>query len=276
MREIRDIERIHDILFGALCYFDCFCRVHGLTYFLSNGTLLGSVKYGDFIPWDDDVDVLMPRESYNALVSAPNINSNDYRLLCKEKVNTWRMPYAKLSCEQTVVDEGGYEFGADFGLNIDIFPIDNWHPCVAVAKMQSLRSELLKRMLVAANSSGFVTQKTGIKRAILYVWWSIGQKRGYKKLNQSFEKITNNAKRYRSVNVGCVVWTCHMVHEVFPKEMFEETVFLEFRGRDFPTFGGYTRYLDSIYGNWREELPLDRQHSNHTLKVWYKNAQEFV
>lgn len=272
MREIKDIDTIHNLLFEALCYFDDFCRAHGLTYFLSNGTLLGAAKYGDFIPWDDDVDVLMPRESYNALVADTNINNNDYKLLCKEQVETWRMPYAKLSCEQTVVDEGGYEFGARFGLNIDIFPIDSWHPCFPVAKIQSLRSELLKRMLVAANSSGFTTQKTGIKRAILYVLWSIGQKRGHKRINQSFEKVTNNAQRYRSVYVGCVAWTCHMTHEVLPKDLFEKTVYLELRGKKFPTFGGYIHYLDSLYGNWRADLPLDQQHSNHTLRVWCKNA----
>lgn len=271
MREIKEVKEIHDILFDALCYFDDFCCKHEITYFLSNGTLLGAAKYGNFVPWDDDIDILMPRTSYDRLMEMDKITNGQYRLLCKQQEATWRMPYAKLSCENTVIEEGNYDFGEKFGVNLDIFPIDHWHPCMAVAKLQSIHTELLKRMLVAVNGGEFVTEKTGMKRFILYVIWFIGKKRGYENINKSFEKIIKKSRKYISENAGCVVWTCHATKEVLSKSVFEKTVYLTLRGRKFPTFGGYERYLDSLYGKWREELPIEQQHSNHTLKAWWKN-----
>ena len=69
MKEIENIQDIHSILLDSLCYFDSFCKSKGLKYFLGNGTLLGAAKYGGFVPWDDDADILMPREDYDKLVN---------------------------------------------------------------------------------------------------------------------------------------------------------------------------------------------------------------
>ena len=64
MKELTDITQIQAALFQLLVYFDDFCKANNLRYFLSNGTLLGAVKYGNFIPWDDDADVFMPRADF--------------------------------------------------------------------------------------------------------------------------------------------------------------------------------------------------------------------
>ena len=79
MKEIANIRDIHHVLFDLLCYFDDVCRTHGIRYFLSNGSLLGAAKYGDFIPWDDDVDLLLPRQDYDSLMHLTQISSGNTR-----------------------------------------------------------------------------------------------------------------------------------------------------------------------------------------------------
>lgn len=276
MKEIFEINEVHNILYDALCYLDDFCNDNKIKYYLSNGTLLGAAKYGDFVPWDDDVDILMPRESYDRLMQMKEINNSQYRLLCKQQVDSWRMPYAKLSYEETVLEEGSYDFGASFGLNLDIFPIDNWHPCKVIAKVQSLEMELLKRMLVVANGGEFSTNKRGIKRVVLHLIWCVGKKIGHQEVCNMIEQKTQKSKKYRERSVGCVAWTCHATNEVLPKSIFQKTIYLSLRGRQFPVFEGYEEYLDKLYGKWREELPVDQQHSNHAIKVWRKNASELL
>lgn len=273
MNEIGGIKEIHIILYDALCYFDDFCSANNIQYFLSNGTLLGAAKYGNFIPWDDDVDVLIPRDNYDKLMKLTSINNGKYRLLCVEQVPEWRMPYAKLSCEDTIVREGEYSFGVSFGLSVDIFPIDNWSSFLHIARLQSFEGEYLKRLLVCSIGGDFRTNKTGLKRLILKTIWKQGKKIGYAKLQNALLKNAKQSNCNKSKYVGCRAWTCHLYREIFPSEFFDEIVYLDFRDRKFPAIKNYENYLNSLYGNWRAELPIDKQHSNHEIKAWYKDAE---
>ena len=271
MREIHGIQDIHTILFDSLCYFDRFCREHNLRYFLANGTLLGAAKYGDFVPWDDDVDILLPREDYDRLVQLTEINNGSYRLLCREQVPSWRLPYAKLSREDTLIQEGDYDFGVSFGLSVDIFPIDAWSPCLPIAKLQAFRCEVLKRLLICSNGGAFQTEKTGIRRLILKSIWLVGKGLGYQRVLNKITRTVERSKRRKKKYLGCVCWTCHLDNEIFPAEFFETAESLTFCGKPFPVFKNYERYLERLYGKWREDLPPEKQHSNHNVKVWWKD-----
>src|SRR5699024_10515344 len=60
-----DLAEVQKVLVKTLCYVDTFCEQHGLNYFLIGGSLLGAVRHKGPIPWDDDIDVGMPREDYD-------------------------------------------------------------------------------------------------------------------------------------------------------------------------------------------------------------------
>ena len=64
MRKIEDIHELRQIQIGILDSVHHFCEAHGLRYFLSSGTLIGAVRHKGYIPWDDDIDIYMPRRDY--------------------------------------------------------------------------------------------------------------------------------------------------------------------------------------------------------------------
>ena len=68
MRKIETVDELKKIELDILLYFSQFCEKHGLRYFLAYGTLIGAVRHQGFIPWDDDIDIQMPREDYNKLI----------------------------------------------------------------------------------------------------------------------------------------------------------------------------------------------------------------
>lgn len=274
MREISDIKEIQSVLLQILNHFGEICSKNGLKYFLSNGTLLGAVKYGEMIPWDDDIDILMLREDYEKLISLSDIDNQRYRFICHERYPDWRMPYAKLTDTATVLKEGNFNFGLKIGLSVDIFPIDKWHPNKAVATCQAFYTEILKRLLVCSiNENEFQTEKKGIKRLILRSIYNLGQKVGYKKIYNKIDRVVKRSYGYKEKYVGCVSWTCHLLGEIFPKEVFDKTDYTIFAGNQFPIPASYVEYLDSLYGDWRKELPPEKQHSNHNVKVWWKDAE---
>ena len=271
LKEITDIKEIQEVLFDALLHFKKICDKYGLRYFITNGTLIGAAKYNDFIPWDDDADIMMPREDYEKMLSVDEINNERYLLVSKKTVPEWRMPYAKLTDLRTRLDEGGYEFGFELGASVDVLPIDNWHPVLPIARLQAFRCDLLKRMLICDNAPCFDTKKTGVKRVLISLIYKRGKAMGYKRARAKMEKIAlNNASRKAKYS-GCVVWAGHGVKEILPVDAFSDKCILTLRGEEFSAPIGYEPYLDSLYGAWREELPEDKRKSNHNIKVWWKN-----
>ena len=273
MREISDVKELQQVLLELLAWFKAFCEAHELTFFLSNGTLLGAAKYQGFVPWDDDVDIIMPRADYDRLVRMTEIRGGRYRLLCCETTPGWRLPYAKLSDTRTFVQESDYDFGAEIGAFLDIFPIDRWHPNRAVAAVQAVSSEVLKRVLVFANAGSFHTERRGVKRWILFALWTAGRCMGYERLCRKILRRADRSRAYPEKLVGCVVWTSHLTREIVPASVFAGGETLTFCGEAYPVPVGYAMYLDRLYGCWREDPPAARQKSNHTIRVWWKEEE---
>lgn len=271
MRELTDIKQIQDVLQGTLSYFADFCKKNELTFFLSNGSMLGAVKYQQFIPWDDDVDILMPRADYDKLIALADISSGPYRLLCRETVPGWRVPFAKLSDTRTLLKEGEFKFGTELGISLDIFPLDKWHPNLRTARWQARFQNILVRMMFGANAPHFKTNKRGVRKFILGCIWVAGHIIGSQRLCRWLERRTRRWSKYPDGHLGCVIWNCYGEKEVLPAEVFAKAQTIRFCGDDYPVPVGYDTYLTSLYGAWREELPPERQKSNHIIRAWRKD-----
>lgn len=263
-------EEIQRVLFDCLLYFKSMCEKNSLTYYLSNGTLLGAAKYGGFVPWDDDADVLMPREDYEKLLGIKEVDNSFYRLHSLRASKKWRLPYTKLSDVRTLLKEGNYNFGEKLGVSLDIFPLDKWNPHKFIAHPQSVYSELLKRMLSYSLSDNFETVKAGLKKSVLKCIWNAGHLLGYEKIGKLIDAELRRSRKYPKVLVGCVAWTCHNIGDVLPAKLFERSTEISFCGEKFAAPIGYKTYLKSLYGNWCDDLAPEQQRSNHCIKAWWK------
>ena len=127
-------------------------------------------------------------------------------------------------------------------------------------------------MLICSIGDKFKTQKTGVKKFILKFIWNCGKVIGYKKLQKILLKSAKKTRIKQNKYLGCRVWTCHLYHEVFEKRIFDEVKFINLRDKTFPIFKEYEIYLNELYGEWRLELPPEKQHSNHNIEVWWKDG----
>lgn len=115
------------VMLDILICFDAICKKHGIDYWLASGTLLGAVRHGGFIPWDDDVDITMMREDYYKIIKIlPSALPDYYKLQCIEYDSDYVYHYAKIRDIRTNVVEDN-PVNSTFktqGLSIDIFPME--------------------------------------------------------------------------------------------------------------------------------------------------------
>lgn len=269
MKEIIDIDHIREILFEGLCKLTEFCESYNITCFLAFGTLLGAVRYGDYIPWDDDVDVMLLREDYDRLAElTEEIESDEWHLLSYKKVNGYDLPWMKFSHKNSAVLPPRFNSGYIYGLSIDVFPID----CLDANDLDTAirEAESLNHFYKTAvkKYKPFGTLKTGffygVKRFGKCLYYNACQEimGSIKKLYITIEAERRTAKRTPDS------YCCHIfarVVAVFPMQaFFGDNVELQFHGHFFTVPPGYKDILTARYGaNYMEPPPIEKRISEH-------------
>lgn len=265
MKELT-LQEIKEIEFEILKKFDDFCKENNIRYYLSHGTLLGAIRYKKFIPWDDDVDLLIPRKDYNRMLSLFR-DSDRYRLFAFEKNPEYRYPFAKLCDMTTRKVELGYDNGVELGIDIDLFPLDAWDDDLRKAKKEAkrIRTYISYLGLSKLNKPDSVNPvKRFIKGIIIVFCKMLGSKYYIRKIIKASHKEGQQGNKY----LGCKVWCVYGERGIIPAKVFEETIDIEFEGKMFPAPKDYDTYLTCLYGDYLPEPPKDKQKTHHLFKAY--------
>ena len=260
------LDEIKQAELQLLLCFDDYCKKHQIRYFLSNGTLLGAVKYKGFIPWDDDADVLVPREDYDRLIASFTDHDN-IRLVSFERDPQYLFPFAKL-CDMSIIkEETGIDNGVQIGLSLDVFPLDAWSSdrSKAEREVKQLRNARKGLTLSKLNKPNASTALKRTAQGMLIIASRLCSSRFF--LNRIF-KMSCREDQKGSPYLGCKCWCIYGNREIIPAEVFSDTVEVEFEGRKFPAPVGYDTYLRSLYGDYPQDPPVDKQKTHHSFRAY--------
>lgn len=261
------LEELKKIEFDILKHFDAFCKEHNIRYYLAFGTLLGAIRYKKFIPWDDDVDVLVPREDYDRLLKIYEDNSQ-YKLFAFEKDGKFHYPFAKLCNMTTRKEQTVYKNkGVELGVEIDIFPLDTWDNDFDKAKLEVKRIKNYQKWLKATKLDKPLSAhpiKCFVWSMILPLVKMIGGGFFVKKMIKESNKPEQRGSRY----VGAKVWAIYGDRGIIPAEVFSESIEIEFEGQMFPAPQGYDTYLTCLYGDYMPEPPKEKQKTHHAFNAY--------
>ncbi len=265
MKELT-LQELKEIEFDILKMFDAFCKENNIRYFLSHGTLLGAVRYKKFIPWDDDVDLLIPREDYNKMISLFK-DSDRYQLFAFEKNKDYRYPYAKLCDMTTRKDEFGYNNGIELGVDIDIFPLDAWDDDLKKAKQEvkCIRKNMVCLGLTKLKKPDSVNPiKRFVKGIVMIFCKMIGSEFFIKNILKASCKEEQQGTNY----LGCKAWCVYGERGIIPASAFADTIDIEFEGEFFSAPKDYDTYLTCLYGDYLPEPPKEKQKTHHSFKAY--------
>lgn len=255
-QEVRDgyiisteTKKLWSVEMDLLLELDRVCNALDIKYFLDCGTLLGAVRNNQFIPWDDDVDVVMLRADYDILVNkAPELFADDFFFQCAYTDHNYPRGHAQLrkknTCAMITYEAKRVQF--DQGIFIDIFVLDGLSPVDEELKKQfSKKNKLFHRMNIIGIPASTKPINTLIKRIIRCIYMALFPP--IPVMARKYEEICKWHSDSEFVDKIMARMDINTIHR-FRKEWFEESILWEFEGYKFPIPKDYSLVLEELYG----------------------------
>lgn len=256
-------------LLRMLLRFDQFCTEHGLTYYLSGGTLLGAVRHKGFIPWDDDIDINMPRPDCEKLMALSGGEIGDFKLIAPNNLPKTFAYHWKLYNDDVLVAKRtrrGTLSSKIYPAFMDIFPVEGL-PATHEESVQHYNK--LKQIKRKARFQAFTPAYTGSNKFKKLAYRFAGLYFRYLGFTNYHDKVVSTAKEFSyedSDHIGVMMTDVHGIEERVSKSDYSPVVKMEFEGHPVQCPAGFHTYLEQLYGSaYMDVLPPHEQFSRHSL-----------
>lgn len=262
MKEI-SFEESKQIMVKILDSIDNCCRENNIKYSLCWGTMLGAIRHHGFIPWDDDIDIMMPREDYNRFLTV--YNDSEYGVYSPKLTKNCIQIITKVYDKKTCIYFNNHPKSL-FGIWVSIFPYDN-------APDEKLKLWEMKRnfwtQLYHAKTVRYLTTENQLRHVAKFVlkvlllpfssFWI------YNKLETCQSAFNSQQTRRVCIWYGrTYTW-----FKYFPKELLDGCVDVDFEDIKSKIIKGYDKYLQLTYGDYMKLPPEAERVPRHTYKAYY-------
>lgn len=266
------LEEIQSVNLEMMSEIHMFCEEHKIHYSLAYGSLIGAIRHKGFIPWDDDIDIMMPRPDYERF-SRQFVSKKGFRLAPAYDKDTY-VNYTRLYDNRTLVICRAKAAKFDIGVWIDIYPIDGVSPNREMCNEQFQRIRRYTGLVMKWRIYLYEITKKGIinklKSSIrLFQIW-IGNRGDFsywhKRINEICQEVpfgsTNNCS-----SLLCVSANKNDKQEIFETADFQDFILIPFENHKFYIASGYDRILKTIFGNYMT-IPPKEQQVSHLINKW--------
>ena len=254
---------------------DSICRKENLKYCLAYGTLIGAIRHKGFIPWDDDIDIMMPRKDYDKLVEYFIAHKNELQPLeiFNNKCNS-SYPYmiTRISDSRYILDVDN-EKPYGIGLFVDVYPLDGAGNTVEEYTKRKNESSRYASLCFLSTRKTIKRENTAsfFKYLLKFPAFFIAKLLGRDFFMHKLEQIQNECDYENSKYIGCMIWASDDgIRGIFPKEWFKETIDVEFEGAMFKAPIEYDKVLTHGYGKYLELPPENKRIAHHYYDAYLK------
>ena len=271
-----DVEQVQQVLLGMMDDFDRLCRKHGLTYFLCGGTALGAMRHGGFIPWDDDVDLAMPRADYDRLAELIEKEYGDrYWVQSIYNNDLYDLPFLKMRKKGTRFLELFEPDPEHAGIFLDVYPLENvpdfclWrgvhglvsdflHLCCSCVRMNVKKERYFayfedKKFLKTVKVKAFLGKCLGFFS--LHRWCVMSDK---------WDACCRNTNsKYVSFPSG----RQHYFGEIFDRSTALPAKEIPFADRKYLSMADPDKYLTNLYGDYHQIPPVEKREAHGILEL---------
>lgn len=265
--DIASLAEHQQALYVILCELDRICEKLNIPYFLFAGSLLGAVRHRGFIPWDDDLDIIMMRKDYDRFLrEAPKILDSGNFYIQAEFSDHWPMFFSKLRLNGTTCLEKYYPKDPLIhqGVYIDIFPCDNAY----AGKFGRLLQFCFSKVIIAGSlyKRGYVTDSI-LKKIFMQLCRIVPA--------APIHRIVRGPKKKTAYVHSFLGGASKLSKSVYPAACFDNAERISFEAGSFPIPGQYDELLKILYGDYMK-LPSEeeRKCKQHAILVDLKRSYE--
>ena len=273
MKKITD-EELKRIQIDILDEVHEICKNNGIKYTLAYGTLIGAVRHGGYIPWDDDIDLLMFSEDFHRLVNYYENHSTRYRIAHYDTMgNSYRKLQAKVYDPDTEINEHNCKMG-DIGVNIDIFILHSIGNTEREAIRNFHRIRFRIETIIASNWEKYEINhsKSVIYNIAKLFFYMVGKIIPY---NLLYERTIARLESFRDhskyvISLGSLGRT----KDIHNRELFEKLTEISFENSSYYAIEAYDSFLTKLYGDYMELPPEEKRITHHDFDPCFKYQSE--
>ena len=261
-------EKIKSIIIDILIDVKSFIDENNLKYSLYYGTLIGAVRHKGYIPWDVDMDIVMPRPDYEYFIDNYIPKNKNIKMYDEKHCNFYHFAWAKVCDNRTICDEHyrGYK-NNPYGIYFDIFPIDG----INLNKRSFLKNKkaqylMMFSCLARLKPSSFfpIHYNIGLCFSTILFGWSINSIKLRDKLISLCTEVN-----YNETNDLIILANGPAKFTPIKKQWIEETIDVDFEGITCKISKHYDIILKEIYGDYMTLPPIEKRKDNHTFNNYY-------
>lgn len=249
-------KKIQQIALSSLKKFIEFCNTHNIQYCILGGTVLGAIRHKSFIPWDDDIDIGLPRNDYEKLISLAKIYPAPYKIECMEISSLYVTPFIKIFDTRTIVTENLVR-PLRRGVWIDVFPLDGTFSSKIARGWHVKLTQHFVGALVFKNKS--IPQSAYSKNTLLKRLLSLLPEKALIQIIRQLSML---------IKLDSAKYFVNMMGLYGNKESMEKKVLLEFSTMEFcgiilKSPKNPEKYLKNLYGDYKKLPPIESRVSHH-------------
>lgn len=267
MKKVIGLDELKKIQMDILEVVDKFCLDNNIHYSLACGSLLGAIRHKGYIPWDDDIDIYIPRKEYERFVRIFPKELDHISLISMERDSQWNRAYAQAFDNRTVMNEYA-KTPVKVGVYIDVYPVDS----VPNSDKEWLRYNKVRRLLIRIYELKYIPfrRKRVLRKSVILLLGKILL------LPISSRILAIIINRYAQIynGKGCSR-SFECVQGMLQKRPFKSSLMTDlsrvpFEDRHFMVMTDFDAYLSNGYGNYMQLPPKEKQKSHHQFEAYWK------